>query len=100
MSTPTLVSGSRMQRTADWLFDRDLEARDNAACAEYDRREAIANAVTFAEVLEEMADFTEPRAAEFMKGLRHGMQVGKNTMYVLVDQAFERVINRRLEETA
>lgn len=97
MSTPSLVSGSRMLRTADWLFDTQLEAADNAACVQYDRREAIANAVTFADVIEEMASFTDARAEEFMSALRRGMQPGKNLMFVLIDQSYERLIERRLK---
>lgn len=96
MSTPALVSGSRMLKTADWLWDRELEQQDNAACAQYDRREAIANAVTFADVIEEMASFSDARAEEFMSALRRGMQPGKNTMFVLIDQAYERVIESQL----
>lgn len=100
MSTPALVSGSRMLKTADWLWDREQEAQDNAACAEYDRREAIANAVTFADVIEEMASFSDARAEEFMSALRRGMRPGKNTVFVLIDQAYERVIDERMKEAS
>jgi hypothetical protein len=85
-----------MLRNADWLWDRELEARDNAACALEDRRNEIAAAVTFRDLIEELAEFTEPRGEEFMKGYRNGMTPGKHVMYVLVDQAFERIVERRL----
>lgn len=98
MSTPFVIPAGRMLRDASWLFDREQEAQDNAACAQYDRREAIANAVTFSDVIEEMASFSDARAEEFMSALRRGMQPGKNTVFVLVDQAYERVIDERMKE--
>jgi hypothetical protein len=98
MSTPSLVSGSRMLRTADWLFDRELEARDNAACAAEDRRNAIADAVTFADLLEEVAEFTVPRAEVFMQAYRRGLSDDKHVMFVLIDQAFERLVERRVAQ--
>lgn len=98
MSTPFVIPAGRMLRTADWLWDRELEQRDNAACAEYDRREAIANAVTFSDVIEEMASFSDARAEEFMSALRRGMQPGKNTVFVLIDQAYERVIDQKIAD--
>jgi hypothetical protein len=80
----------------DWMDDRELEARDNAAIAEMDRRTAIEDSVTFAELLEEMADFTQVRAEEFMKSFRQYTR-GMPTMYALVDQAFERIVERKLK---
>lgn len=98
MSTPFVIPAGRMLRDASWLFDREQEAQDNAACAEYDRREAIANAVTFSDVIEEMASFSDARADEFMNALRRGMQPGKNTVFVLIDQAYERVIDQKIAD--
>jgi hypothetical protein len=97
MSAIPLVINKTM-KTGDWLFDVELERQDNAACVQYDRREAIANAVTFADVIEEMASFTDARADEFMSALRRGMQPGKNTVFVLIDQAMDRVIDQRTKE--
>ena len=97
MSAIPLVINKTM-KTGDWLFDIELERQDNAACMQYDRREEIASAVTFADVIEEMASFSDARAEEFMSALRRGMQPGKNTMFVLIDQAYERVIDERMKE--
>jgi uncharacterized protein CbrC (UPF0167 family) len=97
MSTPTLVSGSRMLRTADWLWDRDLEARDNAALIAYDRRESIERAVTFDELLEECAtQFTGPQMEAFMGALARGGNADLHLMYCLLDQAKENIVKRRL----
>jgi len=97
MSAIPLVINKTM-KYGDWMFDRELEAADNAACVQYDRREEIASAATFADVIEEMASFSDARAEEFMSALRRGMQPGKNTMFVLIDQAYERVIDERMKE--
>jgi hypothetical protein len=51
MSTPTLVSGRRMLKTADWLFSVEQEAQDNAALIAYDRRERIEREVSFDDLL-------------------------------------------------
>jgi hypothetical protein len=96
MSTPTLVSGSRMLRTADWLFDRDLEARDNAALIAYDRREAIERAVTFDELLEECVEMTGPQKEAFMEALARGRNADLHTLYCLLDQVKEIIVKRRL----
>jgi hypothetical protein len=95
-ANPLLIN--KTMKYGDWLFDEQLERADNAACVQYDRREEIANAVTFADVIEEMASFSDARTEEFMSALRRGMQPGKNTMFVLIDQAMERVIDERMKE--
>lgn len=96
MSTPSVIPHNRMLRDASWLFDRDQEAADEAAAAVLDRRLEIEDAVTFEELLEEMADFTKPRAEEFMKAFRMYSK-GMPTMYALIDQAFERIVERKLK---
>lgn len=96
MSTPSLVSGSRMLRTADWLFDRDLEAQDNATLATYERREAIERAVDFSDLLEECCDFTEAQRELFMQALARGNNSDVHTLYCLLDQAKEAIVKRRL----
>ena len=96
MSTPHLIPAGRMLRDASWLFDRELEAADEAAMAEWDRRAEIANAVTFADLLEEMTDFTGPRAEVFMQAYRRGTADEKHTMWLLIDQAMDRIVERRL----
>lgn len=87
---------SRTTKSVDWLFDRELEAADNLALEAYDRRTKIEESITYADLLEEMADFTEPRAEVFMQAYRKGMSDDKHVMFVLIDQAFERVVERRL----
>jgi hypothetical protein len=88
---------NRTMKTGDWLFDTQLEAADNAACVQYDRREAIEKGVTFADLLEEMADFTEPRAEVFMQAYRRGLADDKHVLFVLIDQAFERIVEQKLK---
>jgi hypothetical protein len=96
MSTPTLVSGSRMLRTADWLFSVEQEAQDNAALIAYDRREAIERAVTFDELLEECVEMTGPQKEAFMGALARGGNADLHLMYCLLDQMKEQIVKRRL----
>jgi hypothetical protein len=97
MSTPTLVSGARMQRTADWLFDVQQAAQDELDLIAYERREAAERAVTFAELLEECAErFTEPQMEVFMKALARGSNEDVHAIYCLLDQAKETIVKRRL----
>lgn len=98
MSTPSLVSGSRMLRNADWLFDSDLEALDNASEAAYARREQIERSVDFMDVLEEMCEFTKPQQEEFMKALARANAQDLHLIHCLVDQAKENIIKRRLAQ--
>jgi hypothetical protein len=96
MSTIPLVIGKTM-KYGEWLFDRDLEARDNAALIAYERREAAERAVTFAELLEECAEnFTEPQMEVFMKALARGSNEDVHAIYCLLDQAKETIVKRRL----
>ncbi|CAG4887829.1 hypothetical protein [Paraburkholderia saeva] len=96
MSTPFVIPTNRMLRDASWLFDHDLEAQDAAACAEYDRREAIERAVSFADVLEEAVDFTRPQQEAFMEALARGRSVDLHTIFCLLDQAKTRIVTRRV----
>jgi hypothetical protein len=97
MSTPFVIPAGRMLRDASWLFDRDLEARDNAALIAYDRREAIERAVTFDELLEECAtQFTGPQMEAFMGALARGGNADLHLMYCLLDQMKEQIVKRRL----
>lgn len=91
---------SRTTKSVDWLFDRELESADNAACAEQDRRADIERKVSFADVLEEMVEFTQPQQEEFMRALHRARDMDKHTMYLLVDQAMERLVERRLADAA
>lgn len=90
MSTLTKVAAY-----SDYLDD--LEAADNAAIAALDRRAEIEASVTYADLLVEMAEFTEPRAEVFMQAYRRGTADEKHTMFVLIDQAFERIVERKLQ---
>jgi hypothetical protein len=97
MSTPTLVSGARMQRTADWLFDVQQAAQDELDLIAYERREAAERAVTFAELLEECAvQFTEAQKEVFMTALARGGNADVHTLFCLLDQMKERIVKRRL----
>jgi|GraSoiStandDraft_51_1057287.scaffolds.fasta_scaffold378449_2 hypothetical protein len=95
MSTIPLVIGKTM-KYGEWLFDRDLEARDNAALIAYDRREAIERAVTFDELLEECVEMTGPQKEAFMEALARGRNADLHTLYCLLDQVKEIIVKRRL----
>ena len=95
-SIPNLIN--KTMKYGDWLYDRDLEAADNEALAAYDRRLEIERSVTFSDLVEEMADFTDARQEVFMQAYRRGTSDEKHTMYVLIDQAFERLVEKKLKE--
>ena len=97
MSTPTLVSGSRMLRKADWLFDRDLEAQDRAALIAYERRERIEREVSFDDLLEECTEMSGPQKETFMEALARGGNADVHVIYCLLDQVKEAIVKRRLE---
>jgi hypothetical protein len=98
MSAPALVSGSRMLKTAEWLWDRELERQDNAACVQYDRREEIEKAVDFSDLLEECCEMTGAQREVFMNALARGRDTDVHTIYCLLDQAKENIIKRRLAQ--
>jgi hypothetical protein len=97
MSTPTLVSGRRMLKTADWLFSVEQEAQDNAALIAHERRERIEKTITRAALFEEVAEtFTEAQDEAFMNALARGSNADVHTLYCLLDQVKERIVERRL----
>jgi uncharacterized protein CbrC (UPF0167 family) len=95
MSTIPLVIGKTM-KYGEWLFDRDLEARDNAALIAYDRREEIEKAVDFSDLLEECCEFTEAQREIFMQALARGSNADVHLIYCLLDQMKEQIVKRRL----
>lgn len=96
MSTPFVIPHNRMLRDATWLFDRDLEARDNAAEATYERRERIEQGVNFGDLLEECCEFSPVQRQEFMKALARGNAQDLHLIHCLLDQAKEQIVKRRL----
>jgi hypothetical protein len=96
MSTPTLVSGRRMLKTADWLFSVEQEAQDNAALIAYDRRERIEREVSFDDLLEECVEMTGPQKETFMNALARGSNADVHTLFCLLDQVKESIVKRRL----
>ena len=96
MSTPFVIPAGRMLRDASWLFDRELERQDNAALAQYDRREAIEKKVTRAELLEEVSEtFTSAQDEVFMTALARD---DAYTLLALLDQTKQNIIKRRLAQ--
>ncbi|CAG4900573.1 hypothetical protein [Paraburkholderia saeva] len=92
---------SRTSKSVDWLFDRELEAADNASEAEYDRRERIVGSIRTAEVLDEMAEsMTVAQEEAFMEALNRGGNKDVHTLYCLIDQFKEAIVKRRLAEPA
>jgi len=60
-------------------------------------REALAAVTTFDDVLDEMHRFTTAQREAFMNALRNLEKPVQETLIVaLVDQAYQRVINRRM----
>ena len=97
MATPYPPLISRTTKSVDWMMDYELEQADNASLAAYDRRLEIERNVTFSDLVEEMADFTDARQEVFMQAYRRGTADEKHTMYVLIDQAFERLVEKKLK---
>jgi hypothetical protein len=95
MSTIPLVINKTM-KYGEWIFDRDQEAADDAAAAAWDRRRSIERAVSFADVLEQMVDFSDVQQAEFMKALERGNSQDLHLIHCLIDQSREAIVKRRL----
>lgn len=96
MSTPFVIPHNRMLRDASWLFEREQEAADDAAAAAWDRRRSIERAVSFADVLEQMVDFSDVQQAEFMKALERGNAQDLHLIHCLIEQSKESIVKRRL----
>jgi hypothetical protein len=87
---------NRTMKYADWLFDVELERQDNAACVQYDRREAIEKKITRAELFEEAAEtFTAVQDEVFMNALARD---DAYTLLALLDQTKQNIIKRRLAQ--
>ncbi len=95
-SIPALVN--KTMKVGDWLFESDLKAFHEASDAAHARRREIERAVTFDEVLEEVAQFSEPRQQLFMSSLREGIGEDEKTFHLLHRQAMERVVEKKLAQ--
>jgi hypothetical protein len=91
---PQLVS--RTQAYGNWLFDRDLEAADNAAIAAHDRREQIERGVTFDDLMELLVELNGVQREEFMQALARGEKDDLHTIHTLLTDAKEVIVKRRL----
>jgi hypothetical protein len=91
---PQLVS--RTQAYGNWLFDRDLEAADNAALAAEDRREQVESEVTFDDLMELLVELTGPQRESFMSALARGNKDDLHTIHTLLTDAKEVIVKRRL----
>jgi hypothetical protein len=98
MATPYPPLISRTTKSVDWMMDYELEQADNASLAAYDRRLEIERSVTFEELIEEVASFTAPRAQLFMEAFREGAGHDKFTLWLLLDQARDRIVEKKLKE--
>lgn len=91
---PQLVSTT--QSYGDWRFSADLEALDNAALAEHDRREQIERQVTFRDLMELLVELTATQKDEFMVALARGNKDDLHTLHTLLSEAKEIIVKRRL----
>jgi hypothetical protein len=86
-----------MLHDASWLFDRDLEAADNAAMAEWDRRAEIERAVTRDELLDEMTmTFTPAQDEALLTAIARGETKDAFLILALLSQARDRIVTRRM----
>lgn len=77
----------------DWLSEGDLEALDNASIAADNSRRALEKAVSFADLLEECCEFTGPQRETFMRAVDRD---DAWTLLALIDQARQRIVERRV----
>jgi hypothetical protein len=97
MST-TLIP-SRTDDAVTFLTERAQASIDEAADAEYERREALERAVTFSDLLEELTTTVSAEdGAEFMECMADPHRHNLAQMYMTLDKAKERVIERRLAQ--
>lgn len=90
MSTPTLVSGGRMLRTADWLFD--AEEGTNAM------RDACAAKVLDDEVFYQFGELPQRMQQAFMKALCAGdTEANDREVGRIMRAAFNRAVKESLD---
>jgi hypothetical protein len=81
---------SQTEATGDWISNASLAALDEAAEAALDRRLAVDDAITFDELIEQMASFTADQQDDFMAAFRLYSR-GMPKLRELIADAFEQV---------
>ena len=96
-----MVLPARTTDTTDaveFLTDRMQAARDEAADAEYERRCAAEDAVTFDDLLEEMVSLHDATKAELMLAVASGDSASCAFVWLELSRAMDRVVARLLSE--
>lgn len=89
---------SRTDDAVVFLIERAQAALDAAADVEYDRRERAEAAVTFDDLLEELAGIDCNEQIEFMECLACAGRQAVAQLFVTLNAAKERIIKRRLAQ--
>lgn len=90
---------SRTEDALAFLVEREQAEADARADAEWERAERIERAVTFDDVLEEMAtSCTDTDKLNFTVSLARATHADADAIFMIVDAAKQRVIARRLAE--
>lgn len=87
----------RSRKDGEWLWSVEHEALEKADRIAHERRLEVERGITYAELIEECAGFSEPQQALFMSVFRAWMAEDMNACGVLMFQAFQRVVQRKLQ---
>jgi hypothetical protein len=97
----TLTLSFRPAETDDavaFVNERAQAMADEAAEAEYERRERIERFVTFDDLLEELVSTEAGKQRDFMIALASGDRASCTHIYLELHAAKERIIERRLAQ--
>lgn len=89
---------SRIEAQVDQFTDRQQQRIDEAALRAYERRVKVEDAVTFDELLEELASIDDDTKFEFMTDLANGDKAACNALFVELTWAKDRIVDRALKQ--
>ena len=81
-----------------FLSERDQIALDEAADAQWEREQRIERAVTFDDLIEELAALDADKRAEFMECLARGDRHDAHWLHHLISEAKDAIVKRRLAQ--
>lgn len=92
--TPPVIN--QTMRYGDWLFDKELDAKDSMALAEWEREQHAESQVMFGDLLEELSELDAAKQADFMALVACGSSTALHWIHVELSEAKSRIIRRRM----
>lgn len=92
------LTSSRLAAEVDYSVERSQAEIDELELQKWERRERIESAVTFDDLLEEVAGIGQTEQVEFMECLACADRQAAAQLFVTLNAAKERIIKRRLAQ--